>query len=227
LHELYTLAASDCTSRVTVPVLWDKRLRTIVSNESADIIRMFNEAFKRLGAKPGDYYPPSDRVEIDAINERIYANLNYAVYRAGFATRQGVYDAAVDDVFDTLDWLEARLSRRRYLVGNRLTEADIRLFTTLIRFDLVYHCHFKCNRRMIADYPALWSYTRDLFQHPGIRPTVNFEHIKNHYYGSHPWLNPSGIVPTGPDRDFNAPVDRSRLSEEADDASRPYARGDD
>ena len=208
LHELYTLADRDCTSRVTVPVLWDKLERTIVSNESADIIRMFNSAFDHLGARPGDYYPSSHRDEIDAVNDRVYTGLNNGVYMAGFATRQSVYEEVVDRVFETLDWLETRLSQARFLLGAELTEADIRLFTTLVRFDPVYHGHFKCNRRALVDYPALWAYTRRLYQHPDIRCTVNFTHIKGHYYQSHPWLNPSGIVPSGPGRDFDSPIPR-------------------
>jgi glutathionyl-hydroquinone reductase len=160
--------------------------------------------------RPGDYYPLALREEIDAVNERVYANLNNGVYMAGFATKQSAYEEAVARVFATLDWLEARLSRQRYLVGARLTEADIRLFTTLVRFDAVYHGHFKCNRRMLIEYRALWDYTRDLYQHPAIRPTVNFEHIKAHYYQSHPWLNGPGIVPSGPERDFDAPLNRAR-----------------
>jgi glutathionyl-hydroquinone reductase len=206
LRELYTLSDPHCTSRVTVPVLWDTTRRKIVSNESADILRMFNTSFDCLGAAGGDYHPSALRGEIDAINERVYANLNNGVYRAGFATTQQAYEAAVEDVFETLDWLEERLATRRFLVGERLTEADIRLFTTLVRFDPVYYGHFKCNRRALVDYPALWRYTRALYQHPAIRPTVDFEHIKKHYYGSHRWLNPSGIVPVGPDRDFEAPA---------------------
>jgi glutathionyl-hydroquinone reductase len=208
LHELYTLGDSHCTTRVTVPVLWDKAQRAIVSNESADIIRMFNSAFDHLGARPSDYYPSAERGEIDAVNQKIYAGLNNGVYMAGFAVRQQSYNESVTRVFETLDWLEERLSRQQYLVGSSFTEADIRLFTTLVRFDAVYHGHFKCNRRMLIEYPALWEYTRDLFQHPDIRPTVNFAHIKAHYYMSHPWLNPSGIIPTGPARDFDSPVER-------------------
>jgi glutathionyl-hydroquinone reductase len=207
LHELYTLADPDCTSRVTVPVLWDKATGRIVSNESSEILRMFNSAFDTLGAAPGDYYPTAFRTEIDAVNDRVYGGLNNGVYRAGFATGQTAYEAAVADVFATLDWLEQHLATRQFLVGDRLTEADIRLFTTLVRFDPVYYGHFKCNWRELADYPALWRYTRALYQHPAIRPTVDFSHIKGHYYGSHPWLNPRGIVPVGPERDFNAPVD--------------------
>jgi glutathionyl-hydroquinone reductase len=182
-----------------------------VSNESAEIIRMFNSAFDAVGTRPGDFYPEAHRAEIDAINERIYANLNNGVYRAGFATHQATYEEAAGGVFDTLDWLEARLARQRYLVGDRLTEADIRLFTTLVRFDPVYHGHFKCNRRMLIEYPSLWAYTRDLYQHPDVRPTVDFRHIKGHYYGSHPSLNPSGVVPIGPERNFNGAAGRERL----------------
>jgi glutathionyl-hydroquinone reductase len=208
LHQVYSFADPLCTSRVTVPVLWDKKRKTIVSNESADIIRMFNSAFDDLGASSGDYYPSAAREEIDAVNDRVYSGLNNGVYKAGFAERQSAYEIGVAGVFKTLDWLEERLSRQRYLVGTSLTEADIRLFTTLVRFDAVYYGHFKCNRRALVEYPALWSYTRELYQHPDIRPTVNFQHIKGHYYGSHPWLNPNGIVPVGPDRDFEAPVSR-------------------
>jgi putative glutathione S-transferase len=205
LYQLYQLADPECTSRVTVPVLWDKKERTIVSNESADIIRMFNSAFDDLGAKPGDYYPKAKRAEIDEVNSRIYANFNNGVYEAGFAGSQEAYDAAVERVFDTLEWLEKRLSDQRFLLDDSLTEADIRLFTTLIRFDSVYFGHFKCNRRPIVGYPSLWRYTREMYRHPDIQPTVNFQHIKGHYYGSHRWINPSGIVPIGPDLDFFAP----------------------
>ncbi|KQP07956.1 MULTISPECIES: glutathione S-transferase family protein [unclassified Methylobacterium] len=212
LHQLYTLADPNCTTRVTVPVLWDKATGRIVSNESAEILRMFIAAFDGLGATAGDYYPEAHRAEIDAVNERVYANLNNGVYRAGFATTQAAYEAAIEGVFDTLDWLEERLAGQRFLVGDALTEADIRLFTTLVRFNAVYHGHFKCNRRALVTYPALWAYTRDLYQHPAIRPTVDLGHIKGHYYGSHPWLNPSRIVPLGPDLDFDAPSGRERLS---------------
>ena len=210
LRDLYVLAEPDCTSRVTVPVLWDKQSRTIVSNESADIVRMFNSAFDGLGARAGDYYPQALRAEIDVVNARIYDSLNNGVYKTGFAASQCAYEQSVAAVFDTLDWLEARLERRRYLLGDVLTEADVRLFTTLVRFDAVYYGHFKCNRRALADYPALWDYTRALHQHPAVRPTVNMEHIKGHYYGSHPWLNPSGVIPAGPDLDFDAPVSHLR-----------------
>ncbi|NSY62222.1 glutathione S-transferase family protein [Agrobacterium tumefaciens] len=211
LHEIYTISDPDCTSRVTVPVLWDKLNRRIVSNESADILRMFNSAFDGCGAAAGDYYPAERRDEIDNVNARVYATLNNGVYRSGFATTQAAYEEAVGEVFETLDWLEQRLARQRYLVGGRLTEADIRLFPTLVRFDPVYHRHFKCNVRALVDYPALWAYTRDLFRHPAIRPTVDFNHIKAHYYGSHPWLNPSRIIPLGPDCDFDFPSGRETL----------------
>lgn len=207
LREIYTLADPACTSRVTVPVLWDRTERTIVSNESSEIIRMFNSAFDHLGAREGDYYPAHLRAEIDDVNGRVYDNLNNGVYKTGFATTQAAYEREVAAVFETLDWLEARLAQRRYLVGGQLTEADIRLLPTLLRFDPVYFGHFKCNLRALVDYPALWAYMRRLFQHPDIRPTVDFRHIKAHYYASHTFLNPSGIVPVGPERDFDAPVD--------------------
>jgi glutathionyl-hydroquinone reductase len=212
LHEIYTTADPTCTTRVTVPVLWDKATRGIVSNESSEILRMFNSAFDGCGAVLGDYYPLEHRDEIDAVNTRIYATLNNGVYRSGFATTQVAYERAVGEVFETLDWLEQRLAQQRYLVSGNLTEADIRLFTTLVRFDPVYHGHFKCNLRALTDYPALWAYTRELYQHPAIRPTVDFHHIKAHYYSSHRGLNPSGIVPIGPDRDFDAPAGRQGLA---------------
>jgi len=203
LYEIYRLADPHCSTRVTVPVLWDKQSKTIVSNESSEIIRMFNSAFDGMGARDGDYYPASRRAEIDAVNARVYDTLNNGVYKAGFTRRQDVYEATVRALFETLDWLEDRLSRQRYLCG-ALSEADIRLFTTLIRFEAVYFGHFKCNLRALIEYPALWTYTRDLYQHPAIRPTVDFSHIKRHYYLSHPAVNPSGIVPLGPERDYAA-----------------------
>lgn len=212
LHQIYTMSDPACTSRVTVPVLWDKVSRKIVSNESSEILRMFNSAFDGLGATPGDYSPAAHLAEIDAVNARVYASVNNGVYRAGFAKTQGAHEAAVIELFQTLDWLEARLTDRRYLVGGQLTEADIRLFTTLVRFDAVYHGHFKCNIRALTDYPALWAFTRDLYQHPDIRPTVDFDHIKRHYHSSHLWLNPSGIVPLGPMLDFDAPAGRETLA---------------
>jgi putative glutathione S-transferase len=206
LYELYARSEPGYSGRVTVPVLWDRKTSRIVSNESADIIRMLNSAFDGIGAKPGDYYPEALRTEIEAVNKRVYDTLNNGVYKAGFAGSQEAYDEAVAPVFETLDWLEQKLSRADYLVGNRLTEADWRLFTTLLRFDPVYHTHFKCNLRRLVDYPALWRYTRRLYQHPGVRETVNFEHIKGHYFQSHRWINPTGIVPKGPIVDFDAPV---------------------
>jgi len=206
VFELYKLADPAVSGRASVPVLWDKQRRTIVSNESADIIRMFNDAFDGVGARRGDYYPQDLRAEIDGYNARIYDTLNNGVYKAGFAGSQDAYEEAIVPLFDTLDWLEMHLSDRRYLCGDRLTEADWRLFTTLLRFDPVYHGHFKCNLRRLIDYPALWAYTRALYQEPGIRETVDFGHIKKHYYLSHPWLDPTGIVPAGPDIDFEAPL---------------------
>jgi putative glutathione S-transferase len=206
LYQLYAKSEPGYSGRVTVPVLWDKKTARIVNNESADIIRMLNSAFDGIGATPGDYYPESLRAEIDAVNQRVYDTLNNGVYKAGFAGSQDAYDEAVVPLFETLDWLEQKLSRADYLVGNRLTEADWRLFTTLLRFDPVYHTHFKCNLKRLTDYPALWRYTRRLYQHPAIKPTVNFEHIKGHYFQSHRWINPTGIVPKGPIVDFDAPV---------------------
>lgn len=206
LSQVYVAADPHYTGRVTVPVLWDKTRRTIVSNESAEIIRMFNSAFEDVGAAPGDYYPEHMRADIDAFNERIYRDVNNGVYRAGFATTQAAYEEAAVTLFETLDWLEARLSNSRFLTGDQLTEADIRLFTTLARFDAVYHGHFKCNLKRIADYPALWRFTRDIFNHPGVAQTVNLEHIRRHYYESHTTINPTGVVPLGPPIDFGPPV---------------------
>ena len=208
LYQVYTQAKPDYSGRVTVPVLWDKHTKTIVSNESPEIIRMFNTAFDEVGSVQGDYYPKHLRSEIDTLNERIYTTLNNGVYRCGFATTQAAYEEAITPLFDTLDWLEDILSRKRYLTGAQITEADWRLFTTLIRFDPVYVGHFKCNIRRIADYPNLSNYLRDLYQQPGIAKTVNMEHIKRHYYESHTSINPSRIVPTGPDTDFTTPHDR-------------------
>ena len=203
LYEVYVKAQPGYTGRVTVPVLWDKARGTIVNNESSEIIRMLNTAFDGVGAKPGDYYPEALRPEIDEVNARVYATLNNGVYRSGFATTQEAYEEAVNPLFDTLDWLEERLSDgRRYLSGETLTEADWRLFTTLVRFDPVYVGHFKCNRRRIADYPRLSAYVKRLYEHPGVAETVDFDHIKRHYYESHRHINPTGIVPVGPDRPF-------------------------
>ena len=202
LHQIYTKADPNYTGRVTVPILWDKDTQTIVNNESSEIIRMFNSAFDSIGAKSGDYYPEALRAEIDALNERIYTTVNNGVYKCGFATTQVAYEEALKPLFDTLDWLEQRLSNQRYLTGEQITEADWRLFTTLIRFDPVYVGHFKCNIRRIVDYPHLWRYVRELYQTPGVTDTVNFPHIKKHYYQSHKTINPTGIVPIGPAIDF-------------------------
>jgi putative glutathione S-transferase len=205
LYEVYLAADRTYTGRVTTPVLWDRQTGTIVNNESAEILRMFNSAFDGLGALPGDYYPPDLRAEIDALNARIYEAVNDGVYKAGFATTQAAYEEAVGRLFETLDWLEERLARRRYLCGDRVTEADIRLLVTLLRFDLVYYAHFKCNLRRLADYPGLSGYARDLYQLPGVAATFDAAHAKRHYYESHRTLNPSGIVPAGPPVDFAAP----------------------
>jgi putative glutathione S-transferase len=209
LHQIYTLAKPGYTGRVTVPTLWDKQRHTIVNNESSDIIRMLNSAFDGVGALPGDYYPADLRAEIDSVNQRVYDTVNNGVYKAGFATTQEAYEEAVRPLFGSLDWIEDRLSRQPYLAGDRVTEADWRLFTTLVRFDPVYVGHFKCNLRRIVDYPHLWGYVRDLYQRPGIAETVNLFHIKHHYYESHRGINPTGIVPEGPVIDFAEPVTRA------------------
>ncbi|MGB0562332.1 MAG: glutathione S-transferase family protein [Spirulinaceae cyanobacterium] len=211
LHQIYTHADAQYTGRVTVPVLWDKQTQTIVNNESSEIIRMFNSAFDGIGAQPGDYYPEDLRYEIDQLNDRIYDTVNNGVYKSGFATTQAAYEDAVKPLFDTLDVLEERLSASRYLMGDRLTEADWRLFTTLVRFDPVYVGHFKCNIRRIVDYPNLWGYVRELYQLPGIAATVNFFHIKHHYYQSHTTINPTRIVPIGPEIDWLEPHQRDSL----------------
>ncbi|MDE3027347.1 MAG: glutathione S-transferase family protein [Paracoccaceae bacterium] len=208
LRDIYTRAVPDITSRVTVPVLWDKVRGTIVSNESSEIIRMFNSAFDGLTGNTADFWPADLRAEIEGVNARIYDGLNNGVYRAGFATTQAAYDTAVAGVFDTLDWLEARLAEKRYLLGNRVTEADWRLFTTLVRFDLVYHLHFKCNRRRLIDYPNLWAYTRELYQMPGVAGTVHAPHFVRHYHYSHAGINPHRIIPINPVLDFLQPHDR-------------------
>ena len=211
LRELYVRARPDYTGRVTVPVLWDTESDRIVSNESSDIVRMLNSELNAFGDPDVDLYPVELRAEIDEVNTFVYERVNDGVFRAGFATTQEAYDQAVVRLFEALDDLEQRLSRQRYLVGSRLTEADIRLFTTLVRFDPVYHTHFKCNLRRLVDYPHLWGYTRDLYQYPGVAETVRFDHIKAHYFGSHPSINPTGIVPLGPDLDWDAPHGRSDL----------------
>ncbi|MGH7838244.1 MAG: glutathione S-transferase family protein [Candidatus Binataceae bacterium] len=210
LYELYVKADSQYTGRVTVPILWDKRNATIVNNESSEIIRMLNSAFDRWGDATLDLYPAALRADIDEINALVYANVNNGVYRCGFATTQSAYEEAFDALFATLDELEARLSGQRYLTGPRITEADWRLFTTLVRFDAVYHYHFKCNLRRLADYPNLWGYARELYQWPGVAATVDLAQIKRHYYSSHSSINPTRIVPKGPLVDFRAPHDRAR-----------------
>lgn len=211
MHQVYTAADPIYTGRVTVPVLWDKERETIVSNESADIIRMFNSAFDDVGALGGDYHPRDLRDEIHALNDRIYDTVNNGVYKAGFATTQDAYEEAVAPLFETLDWLEERLSGTRYLTGDRVTEADWRLFTTLVRFDPVYVGHFKCNLRRIADYRHLSGFLRELYQWPGVRETVDFAHIKHHYYESHGTINPTGVVPMGPVIDLDAPHGRDHI----------------
>ena len=211
LADIYLRADPRYSGRVSVPVLWDKERRTIVNNESAEIIRMLNGAFGRFTNVRTDYYPPPLRAEIDHINALVYENINNGVYRAGFATSQEAYEEAFRALFAALDEIEQRLSRQRYLAGAEITEADWRLFTTLVRFDAVYYSHFKCNLRRIIDYPNLGNYLRDLYQQPGIAATVNMDHIKRHYYGSHRHVNPTGIVPLGPALDFMAPHDRARL----------------
>jgi putative glutathione S-transferase len=208
LYEVYLRADPVHSGRVTVPILWDRESGTIVNNESSEIIRMLNSAFNGCGAAAGDYYPVALRSDIDAVNARVYETLNNGVYRAGFATTQAAYEEAVRPLFDTLDWLEQRLSTRSWICGERMTEADWRLFTTLVRFDAVYYSHFKCDIRRIVDYPQLWDYTRALYQHGGVAATVRLDHIKRHYYGSHPQVNPTGIVPVGPALDFAAPCTR-------------------
>lgn len=209
LHQLYTRARSDYTGRVTVPVLWDTQTDTIVSNESADIIRMLNSAFNAQATNPSlDLAPAVLLADIDAVNAMVYDRVNNGVYKAGFATAQAPYEEAVTELFDALDTLEQRLSQQRALVGDTFTEADWRLFTTLIRFDAVYVGHFKCNIRRIVDYPNLWAYTRALYQMPGIADTVSLAHIKHHYYASHPSINPTGVVPVGPELDLDAPHGR-------------------
>ncbi|NGP52605.1 glutathione S-transferase family protein [Thioalkalivibrio sp. XN8] len=208
LHQVYTRAKPDYTGRVTVPVLWDRERNTIVSNESADIIRMLNSAFDAWTSAAADYYPAGLRKEIDAVNEHVYANVNNGVYRCGFATTQAAYEEAFGALFEALDWLDGLLAERRFLAGDRLTEADWRLFTTLVRFDPVYVGHFKANLRRIRDYPRLSHYTRQLYQVPGVAPTVHLGHIKRHYYYSHRMINPTGVVPLGPELDLDAPHDR-------------------
>ena len=211
LSEIYLLTDPRYSGRVSVPVLWDKKRKTIVNNESSEIIRMFNSAFETFTNVHTDYYPEKLRAEIDRLNDLVYPNINNGVYRAGFASSQTAYEQAFRNVFDALDEVEQRLSRHRYLVGNTITEADWRLFCTLIRFDAVYYSHFKCNWRHIYEFPNMSNYLRDLYQVPGVTETVSIEQIKRHYYGSQRQVNPTGIVPVGPQLDFAAPHDRARF----------------
>jgi len=212
MYQLYSRADPKYSGIVTVPVLWDKQRQTIVNNESSEIIRMLNSAFNEWGDASIDFYPEALRAEIDIINKRVYDNVNNGIYRVGFAQTQAIYERNFDRLFDTLDFLETRLAKQRYLVGTQLTEADWRLFPTLVRFDAVYVGHFKCNRQRIADYPNLFNYLLELYQYPGIAETVNFEHIKQHYYYSHANINPSRIVPKGPQQDLNKAHNRDRIS---------------
>ncbi len=209
-HQIYTKADPGYSGRVTVPILWDKQQQTIVSNESSEIIRMFNSAFDGITGNTDDYWPEAMRDDIEEVNARIYSNVNNGVYKSGFATTQEAYDAAVHPLFETLDWLEDRLSHNRYLMGDRVTEADWRLFTTLIRFDPVYHLHFKCNKRRLIDYPNLWAYTRELYQWPGVAQTVNMNHIVRHYHYSHDSINPHRIIPVNPALDYMEPHGRGQ-----------------
>ena len=211
LRDLYVKADAGVSGRVTVPVLWDRERGTIVSNESAEIIRMFNSAFDAITSDGQDFRPPALRDGIEDVNARVYDTLNNGVYKCGFASTQEAYDAAVRPLFETLDWLERRLSENRYLTGERITEADWRLFPTLVRFDTVYHGHFKCNRKRLVDYPNLWAYTRELYQWPGVAATVRMDHITRHYHYSHESINPHRIVPVGPVLDFGAPHGRSAM----------------
>ncbi|EPZ14850.1 hypothetical protein M622_05175 [Thauera terpenica 58Eu] len=211
MHQIYTAADPEYSGRVTIPVLWDKKQNLFVSNESSEIIRMMNSAFDGIGATPGDYYPQALRTEIGGINDQIYDRVNNGVYKAGFATTQEAYEQAVFPLFETLDELEERLSKQRYLLGEQITEADWRLFTTLVRFDAVYHGHFKCNLRRIEDYPHLADYLRELYQWPGVAATVNMKHIKEHYYRSHDTINPTGVVPAGPVLNLDTPHLRERF----------------
>lgn len=213
LYQLYQKADSTYSGRVTVPVLWDKLQQTIVSNESADIIQMLNSAFDRVGAQPGDYYPAELQAEMDELNAQIYDTINNGVYKAGFATTQHAYEQAVHPLFEQLERLDQRLAKQRYLLGDQVTAADWRLFTTLIRFDAVYHGHFKCNLQRIEDYPQISAYVRELYQWPGVAETVHMDHIKRHYYQSHGTINPTGIVPEGPELDLMRPHGRERLNE--------------
>lgn len=211
-RDVYTKADPQISGRVTVPILWDKERETIVSNESSEIIRMLNSAFDNLTGNETDFWPEELRADIEQINDRIYDTVNNGVYKAGFATTQSAYDQAIGPLFDTLDWLENRLASQRYLMGDRLTEADWRLFTTLVRFDMVYHLHFKCNRKRIIDYPSLWAYTRELYQIEGVAETVRMDHIVRHYHFSHDTINPHRILPVNPDLDWHEAHGRHAVS---------------
>ncbi len=210
-HQIYTKAKPEITTRVTVPILWDKQTETIVNNESAEIIRIFNSGFNALTSNDDDYYPEALRQKIDDINEMVYHDINNGVYKAGFATTQKAYEEAVNALFHALDIVDERLSKQRYLVGSNITEADWRLFTTLIRFDAVYHVHFKCNKKQIADYPNIYGYMKELYQVPGVAETVNFDHIKRHYYFSHTMINPTQIIPVGPEQDLMSAHGRENI----------------
>ncbi|MEQ3639955.1 MAG: glutathione S-transferase family protein [Alteromonas sp.] len=210
-HQLYTKVDPDITTRVTVPILWDKKLNTIVNNESADIIRILNSDFNALTGNYDDYYPELLRSDIDEINELVYHSINNGVYKSGFATTQEAYEEAVNALFVALEEVETRLSSSRYLVGDTLTEADWRLFTTLIRFDPVYHGHFKCNKKQISDYPNTFGYMKELYQVPGVAETVNFDHIKRHYYFSHTMINPTQVIPVGPSQDLMSAHGRENI----------------
>jgi len=222
LYQLYLKADANYEGRVTVPVLWDTHSKTIVSNESSEIIRMFNTAFNHLTGNDDDYYPAGLHDRINSLNERIYETINNGVYKTGFATTQTAYQQAYLTLFDSLDWLEGTLSRQRYLAGAKITEADWRLFTTLIRFDAVYFGHFKCNRQQLADFPAISNYLRELYQISGVADTVDFDHIKTHYYFSHRTINPTGVIPSGPKQDFNRPHNRSEVVGEHTVENIPY-----
>lgn len=209
-HQIYSRADAKFSGRVTVPILWDKQRDTIVSNESSEIIRMFNSAFDGVTGNRADYWPEDLRADIETVNTRIYDTVNNGVYKCGFSTTQAAYDAAVGPLFDSLDWLESRLATRRYLMGDQITEADWRLFTTLIRFDPVYHLHFKCNRKRLIDYPNLWGFTRELYQWPGVSETVGMQHIVRHYHYSHDSINPNRIIPVNPVLDYLEPHGRDQ-----------------
>lgn len=210
-RDIYIKAQPDVTTRVTVPILWDKQRETIVSNESSEIIRMFNSAFNEVTGDQQDFYPEALRSQIDEINKRVYDEINNGVYKSGFATTQKAYDSAVHTLFEALDWVEDILSKSRYLTGDQVTEADWRLLTTLVRFDPVYHLHFKCNRKRIIDYPNIWAYTRELYQWPGVAGTIHFDHIVRHYHYSHDTINPNRILPINPEIDWQAPHGREAL----------------